>query len=305
MPVLVIAVVATALAVATGVVTLALGSTGATGVARSLELMQQLRRPGDVAPHELPARQRFVDPMLRLALRLGRRLTPSGAQASLQHRLDLAGNPGTWTPERVIAAKGCGAVLGVIVGALMLARVGGLVGVLWLVVFTAVGFWLPDVLVYNACLRRQVLLRKSTPDALDMLTVCVEAGLGFDAALMQVARNVRGPIAGECARILQEMQIGKTRVEAFRGLADRTTVAELKSFVTALVQADRLGIPIGNVLREQAKEMRVKRRQRAEEQAQKVPVKILFPLIFCIFPALFVVVIGPGAISIMGVFSGR
>jgi tight adherence protein C len=302
---LVFAALAGGLAVAAGVLAFTSASTGAIGVARSLELLDQMRRPQDVALHELPARQRFLDPVLRLGLRLGRRLTPAGVQASLQHRLDLAGNPGSWTPDRVLAAKGAVGGLVLVLGGLLFLAVGGFWGIVWVAALTSAAFWLPDLLVYNAALHRQTDLRKSTPDALDMLTVCVEAGLGFDAALSQVARNAKGPIAGECARILQEMQIGKTRVEAFHGLAERTTVAELKTLVTALVQADRLGIPVGTVLREQAREMRVKRRQRAEEQAQKVPVKILFPLIFCIFPALFVVVIGPGVIQMIGAFSGR
>ena len=147
-------------------------------------------------------------------------------------------------------------------------------------------------------------MRKGLADALDMLTVCVEAGQGFDAAILQVARTVSGPIAGEFARVLSEMQIGKSRGEAFSSLGERTTAPELKNFVSTLVQADRLGLPIAAVLREQTKEMRVVRRQRAEEQAQKVTVKILFPLLLCIFPALFIVIIGPGAIQIMDAFSG-
>ena len=123
------------------------------------------------------------------------------------------------------------------------------------------------------------------PDILDMLTVSVEAGLGFDAALAQITRYGRGPVAGEFARVLQEMQIGRSRVDALRALGQRTNVAELKSFCAIVVQASELGVPIANVLREQSKEMRIRRRQRAEELAQKVPVKILFPLIFCLFPA--------------------
>ena len=129
-------------------------------------------------------------------------------------------------------------------------------------------------------------------------------GLGFDAALSQVSRNTTGPIAGEFARILQEMQIGKSRIEAFRALAARTTVPELNTLVSALVQADNLGIPVASVLRGQAHEMRLKRRQRAEEQAQKIPVKILFPLIFCVFPALFVIILGPAGIQIARTFVG-
>ena len=136
-----------------------------------------------------------------------------------------------------------------------------------------------------------------------MLTVCVEAGQSFDGALLQVARSTTGPVAGEFARVLSEIQIGKSRGEAFSSLAQRTSVAEAKNFVTALVQADRLGLPIAGVLREQSTQMRLVRRQRAEEMAQKVPVKIVFPMILCIFPALFVVIIGPGAIRIMEAFT--
>ena len=130
---------------------------------------------------------------------------------------------------------------------------------------------------------------------MDLLTISVEAGLGFDAALSQVAKNTEGPLAGEFFRVLQEMQIGKTRAEAFRALAERTTVPELRAFVSSLVQADQFGIPIAKVLREQSKELRVKRRQVAEEKAQKVPVKIMVPLVLFIFPVIFIVILGPAA----------
>jgi tight adherence protein C len=136
-----------------------------------------------------------------------------------------------------------------------------------------------------------------------MLTVCVEAGQGFDGAILQVAKSVEGPVAGEFARVLAEIQIGKSRGAAFSSLASRTKVPEIRTFVTALVQADRLGLPIGSVLREQSIQMRLVRRQRAEEKAQKVPVKILFPMLLCIFPALFIVIIGPGAIQMINTFS--
>jgi tight adherence protein C len=230
------------------------------------------------------------------------RMSPAGVGATLQRKLDLAGNPPTWSPDRVLAAKGFGLLAGAGLGALL-----GVGSVGWLVLClgagAVVGFFLPDLLLYNVGQKRQTLIRKALPDALDMLTVCVEAGLGFDAALAQVARNTRGPLAQECSRVLQEMQIGKSRNQALRALTDRTTAPELRAFVSALVQAGELGVPIAQVLREQAREMRVRRRQRAEEQAQKVPVKILFPLIFCLFPAMFVVIIGPAAISIVKVFT--
>jgi tight adherence protein C len=296
-----------AAAVATGVlvlvITLALTSSEPSGVARSLAVLEQLRREGQVARHELPAKDRLLLPTLERFQSLGRALSPSGAAATLQRRLDFAGNPGSWTVERLLGAKGLlltvGAVLGGLVGGI------GLWGVVLAVAFGALGFFLPDLLVYNSGLHRQEAIRRSLSNALDMLTVSVEGGLGFDAALLQVAQATYGPLAGEFARVLQEIRIGKSRLEAFTAMGQRTDVSELRSFVTALSQADRLGIPVANVLREQAKEMRVLRRQLAEEKAQKVPVKILFPLIFCIFPALFVVIIGPGAIRLISVFTNQ
>jgi tight adherence protein C len=166
----------------------------------------------------------------------------------------------------------------------------------------ALGYWLADLLLYNSGLKRQEAMRRAAPDALDMLTVCVEAGLGFDAGLSQVADNTTGPLAAEFARVLKEIQLGQSRTEAFTDMAERCDVMEIKSFVAALVQADRLGVPIAAVLREQAGELRIRRRQRAEEKAQKVPVKIIFPVLFCIFPVFFIIVIGPGAIRIAQVF---
>jgi tight adherence protein C len=162
---------------------------------------------------------------------------------------------------------------------------------------------LPDVMVFNLGVKRQEVLRRGLADALDMLTVCVEAGQGFDGAILHVAKSVEGPVAGEFARVLAEIQIGKSRSAAFSSLAARTKVPEIRTFVTALVQADRLGLPIGGVLREQSVQMRLIRRQRAEEKAQKVPVKILFPMLLCIFPAVFIVIIGPGAIRMIDTFS--
>lgn len=292
-------------AVATGllvlVVTLVLTSSQPSGVARSLAVIEQLRREGQVARHELPAKDRLLLPLLDRFHRLGVALSPGGTAASLQRRLDFAGNPGSWTVERLLGAKGLLLVVGAVLGGLLGGV--GLLGPVFAVAAGAFGFFLPDLLVYNAGLHRQDAIRRSLSNALDMLTVSVEAGLGFDAALLQVAQATSGPLAGEFSRVLQEIRIGKSRLEAFTAMGLRTDVSELRSFITALSQADRLGIPVANVLREQSKEMRVLRRQLAEEKAQKVPVKILFPLIFCIFPALFVVIIGPGVIRLMAVFT--
>ena len=231
------------------------------------------------------------------ARRLAQRLSPSGVGASLQRRLDLAGNSGNWTPDRILAVKGIGLVVGAAIGVLIGLHRPALV-IAWAAALGACGFFAPDVLLYNSGIKRQALIVSALPDALDMLTVCVEAGLGFDSAMAQVARNTTGPLAEEFARALQEMQIGLSRSQALRGMVARTTVPQLRAFVSALVQAGELGIPVARVLREQAAEMRVVRRQRAEERAQKVTVKIMFPVVLCLFPALLVIIVGPGVISI-------
>jgi tight adherence protein C len=272
------------------------------GVARSLVLIEHAVRPQEVGRSELPATERLAKPFVNTLRAMALRLSPTGTVQRLAKRLDFAGNPATWTVERLLAAKGAGLLVFGLVG---LVFGGGLTlrGFFVGAAVAAFGFFLPDILVYNAGQKRQEELRLGLADALDMLTVCVEAGQGFDAAIMQVARALTGPVGGEFARVLQEIQIGKPRGDAFSALAERTSAAEIKTFVTALVQADRLGLPIGKVLREQANQMRLVRRQRAEEKAQKVPIKILFPMLLCIFPALFIIVIGPGAIRMVGLFS--
>jgi tight adherence protein C len=255
-----------------------------------------------VVKSDLGARDRLVTPIFERTRSLAQRLSPGGTDARLATMLDKAGNPSPWTVERIMGAKGASLLLGVLLGVLW----GNfqLVSILYAAGLGLAFFFIPDLVLYNAALRRQEQASKSLADALDMLSVCVEAGQGFDAALLQVARNVEGPIAGEFARVISEIQIGKSRGEAFGAMSDRVTLPEVKSFTTALVQADRLGLPIAAVLREQTANMRLVRKQKAEEKAQKVTVKILFPLMFCILPALFVVIIGPGAIRMAGAFSG-
>ena len=278
-------------------------SSGApTGVAKSLMLIDQTVDQKSVVKSDLGAKDRLLMPVFDRTRVLAERLLPSSFEERLATMLDRAGNPAPWTVERIMGVKGASLLVGILLGAaygqftlrsVLFAAIGG-----------AVFFFMPDMLLYNAALRRQEQTSKSLADALDMLTVCVEAGQGFDAALLQVARNVEGPIAGEFARVISEIQIGKSRGEAFAAMGDRVTLPEVKNFTTALVQADRLGLPIAAVLREQTGAMRLARRQYAEERAQKVTVKILFPLMFCILPALFVVVIGPGTIRLIRAFGG-
>jgi tight adherence protein C len=296
------ALAALGLAIVLAVLTLASARPGRrSGVAGALAAIdRRYSQQGSVAVRAEAAQPLEVPNWLRT---LALRLSPANFARTLQRRLDLAGNPGRWTPDRILAAKGLGLLALAGLGALYGFRSVGLF-VLCTGAGAALGFFLPDLLLYNAGLKRRERIRAALPHALDMLTVCVEAGLGFDSALAQVARNTEGPLAAEFARALQEMHIGASRAQALRAMLDRTPVAELRSFVSAVIQANELGIPITRVLREQSTDMRLRRRQRAEEKAQKVPVKVLFPLIFCLFPALFVILLGPGAIGFVRVMFG-
>ena len=279
-----------------------IGARETTGVARSLELVMGTVTTQEAASAELGAYDRLLAPVLGRTRGLAERLSPKGTHARLARSLDRAGNPRGWGVERVLAFKGLALLVGAGVGLL----VGGLslLGLGYAVALGAACFYLPDLLVYNAAVKRRDELTRGLADALDMLTVCVEAGQGFDAAMLQVARAVDGPIAGEFARVLTEVQLGRDRATAFAGMAERTSSPPVRAFISALVQADRLGLPVAAVLREQSTQLRLVRQQIAEEKAQKVTVKILFPLLFCIFPALFIIIIGPGAIRMMSVFSG-
>ena len=248
-----------------------------------------------------PFADRVVAPLLQRFTGAGRALTPEGQADTIRRRLDMAGSPAKWDPDRVLAFKALGLLVFGVLGLFTPLAFGWgvLPGVGLMLLLGGLGYFLPDLWLYQLGYDRRESMQRTLPDALDLLTISVEAGQGFDAALAHVARNTRGPLADEFFRVLQEMQIGLGRAEAFRALSERTSVPDLRNFVTAMVQADVFGIPTANVLRVQSREMRVKRTQRAEEQAQKVPVKILFPLIFFILPVLFVVVIGPAAISII------
>jgi tight adherence protein C len=248
--------------------------------------------------------ERVLDPLRGRLLGLGQRIAGRDAADRIRHRLDLAGNPSGWTVDGYLTGTVLGAIGGLAatgVVALLLEPPAPLLALL-LLLGVVLGFFTPGLYLYQLGYDRAERIRRGLPDAIDLLTISVEAGLGFDAAVQQVARNTEGPLADELSRMLREMQLGQSRSAALRSLAGRTNVAELRTFVGAMVQADSLGIPIAQVLRVQAHEIRVKRRQRAEERAQQVPVKITVPLIFCILPCLFVVVLGPAALSIMDTF---
>ncbi|MCW2806151.1 MAG: type secretion system family protein [Marmoricola sp.] len=279
------------------------------GVGRSIAVLEALTSAPDEMKGELDSSftERVLFPLLTRTQTMGRRLTPEDASERIREKLELAGNPFGWTVERVMAGKVVGFAAALVVS-LTLALIMGLSFLTTLgfvVIVSLVGYMAPNMYLYQQTFDRSEKLQRALPDAIDLLTISVESGLGFDAACAQVARNTEGPLSEEFARMLQEMQIGRGRSEALRSLAERTNLPDLRSFVSAMVQADAFGIPVGQVLRVQSSEIRVKRRQWAEEMAQKVPVKILVPLIFCILPCLFIAVLGPAGISIMNSFSGK
>jgi tight adherence protein C len=278
-------------------------------VGRSMAALRAIQTAPETMRRQLerPFSERILSPGLRRVGRLGRRLTLTGSADRIQRRLDEAGNPPAWDVDRVLAFKVLGALLLLLLsGAVsVLLRLNPLTAVAIALGLGAVGFSAPNLLLLRGVAARRDRIRRALPDSLDLLTINVEAGLAFNAALSQVARNTDGPLAEELFRVLQEMQIGLGRSAALKALAERTNVAELRSFVLAMGQADTFGIPIANVLRVQAREMRVRRSQQIEERAQKIPVKILFPLIFCVMPALFIVVVGPAVVDILSTFPRR
>jgi tight adherence protein C len=244
--------------------------------------------------------RRALVPVLSAAGRVARRITPLDARDRLTRKLLLAGSPAGWDAERVMAFKIIGLVGGFILG-FVVASVTGLSGVVTVLVaglFTFAGFIAPDSIVNGRVEDRQGEILRTLSDTLDLLTISVEAGLSLNAAISQVVQNVPGVLSQEFARMLQEVQLGVPRSDAFRHLAERTDVDELNAFALAMIQADVFGVSIAGVLRTQAEQLRIKRRQRAEAKAQQIPVKIVFPLILCVLPSLFVVIVGPGAIRI-------
>ncbi|MGO4490769.1 type II secretion system F family protein [Arthrobacter sp. 2YAF22_2] len=237
--------------------------------------------------------------------RIGYRLTPAGYVRKLDKLLSLAGRPTSLPLGRVLAAKPLLGLTGVLLGFYISAS--GSTPVIKLVGLFVVllGYFIPDLLLYSKGQERQKIMQLELANTLDQMLISVEAGLGFEGAMARAGENGKGPLAEELVRTLQDMQVGRSRRESYQALAERTNIPELRSFVQAVVQADTYGIAISRVLRIQAKVMRVKRRQRAEEKAMKLPVTILFPLLFFIFPVLFIAILGPAVINAIATFSGH
>jgi tight adherence protein C len=233
---------------------------------------------------------------------LARRLTPAGSVRRLERLLARAGRPPAWPLDRLLATK---LILPLMAAALSLLYISGKpssVAVLVGIAVTVVSYFLPEIRLQSRGKDRSEKVAQELPDTLDQMTIAVEAGLGFDSAMRRVGTNGKGVLAEELVRTLQEIQVGQSRRQAYEALATRTGVSDLRKFVRAITQADAYGISIADVLRTQAVEMRMKRRQRAEEKAMQIPVKVVFPLMLCILPVLFIVLLGPAAMDIFAAF---
>ncbi len=265
-----------------------------------------------------PSRKAAVEPVAKVELQQSAALqprssltstlvgaAPSGYIGWLEKQLVHAGRPSGWSVPGLVTWKVVLTAVGVVFGYLFVS-IGGPhpFKVVLAITATVMLFFLPDVLINSRAHDRQESIQRALPDTLDQMTIAVEAGLGFDSAMAKAARGGEGPLAEELVRVLQDMSIGRTRRDSFVELQRRTKSEDLRRFVRAIIQADAYGVAIGDVLRVQAAEMRTKRRQRAEEQAQKVTVKILFPLIFCLLPVMFIVILTPAVIGIIQQFAG-
>jgi tight adherence protein C len=250
--------------------------------------------------------ERLIRPMFAVPVQTLKRLMPENMLKGTEQRLLVAGEP--MTLNAFLTFRLVSAVTLIALPFLLISSSGmkpGPMAFLLIGSFGAAGILLPQMWLNQRVSHRQNLIIKSLPDAFDLITTCVEAGLGLDAALSRVAEKVEGPFADELSRMLREVALGKERRDAMRELGERTGVPDLQAFVNAVVQAERMGSSVGAVLRVQSEQLRVRRRQRAEAQAYKAPVKMIFPLILCIFPTLFIVILGPAVITIMQDFPGK
>jgi tight adherence protein C len=254
----------------------------------------------DLRDRELqdPLRERAITPALEKLTEIGRRLQPAGYADKVRQKFVFAGDPSAAAVDRFLATQVLCVVGGVLGAIVCFFAFAGLLKFGAVLLFLLAGLLGPSAILNRRVAEREHELRVKLPDILDLLTISVEAGLGFEQALDRTVASVPGPLSDEFARMLGEVRAGATRADAMRALEARCNLPEVRSFVLAIIQADTFGVSIGRVLRAQADEMRVKRRQLAQERAQKAPVKMLFPMVFCIFPALFIVVLGPAMISI-------
>jgi tight adherence protein C len=254
-----------------------------------------------------PITERAVAPLLAGLTSLGKRFTPVGYTDQIRTKLISAGRGDQDALDRYLAVRVVTVVVAPVAAyfAYKYAPVEGMGRILLVGLALAVFVLGPDAILSRKVEERQYAIRTRLPDVMDLLVISVEAGLGFEQALDRTVAAVPGPLTEEFSRMLGEVRAGSSRADAMRALDARTNVPEIRSFVLAILQADTFGVSIGRVLRAQADEMRIKRRQLAQERAQKAPVKMLIPMVFCIFPALFVIVLGPAAMNIVDTFNNN
>jgi tight adherence protein C len=256
-----------------------------------------------------PFSERVLLPNIRRLGQFASRFTPQASLESIQHKLDLAGNPRGLDPTifwalRIVATVGLGGFILLVTflapsDSVLSIRTGTLKALGMALGGALLGFFLPIMLLTSRITRRQNIILKAMPDALDLLTVCVEAGLGFDQAMAKVSEKWENELSLAFERVLQEVRLGKLRREALRDMAERMDISDMTSFVAAIIQADQLGVSMGKVLRIQSDQMRIKRRQRAEKKAHEAPVKMLIPMVFLIFPSIYIVLLGPAALILL------
>ena len=256
----------------------------------------------DVRDQEMlaPISERVVNPLVEAFAGLAQRFTPQGYRDQVARKLVLGGNAQTVSVDQILVWKLVGLMSGLVWLPLVLLGLGltGIIAFVFVVVPWAASFILPDVYLTRAIDTRRHAIAVQLPDILDLLVISVEAGLGFEQALERTTSAVPGPLSDEFRRMLRETNLGSSRADALRAMDVRSDVPELRTFVVAMLQADTFGVSIVRILRSQADEMRVRRKLRAQQQAQKLPVKMLFPLVFCIFPSIFVVILGPAMIQL-------
>jgi len=273
--------------------------------ARLAEFIQR----GDVTSLEeielsQPFNERVIIPLLNRVGELSARFTPQKAIQDTARNMELAGNPWPISAATFLLVR---FILSLAIGGFLLWTILGVQGyfndsdrVILIGGGFLGGFYLPQIMLKGRITRRQKDVRKAMPDALDLLTICVEAGLGFDAAMSKVAEKWETELSLAFARVIREIQLGKLRREALKDMSDRLGIAEMTSFVAAIIQSEQLGVSLGKVLRIQSDQMRIKRRQRAEEESRKAPIKMIIPMALLIFPSIMIIILTPAAIQVMG-----
>jgi tight adherence protein C len=250
-----------------------------------------------------PFSQRIIMPMAKRMGEIVMRFTPQNSITSMSRKLEMAGNPWNIDPAVLFALRFLGIPFGMIFIILdYIAAPGSFMdgkGLIFGLPAAVIGFYLPDILLQSKIDRRQKEIRKAMPDGLDLLTICVEAGLGFDAAMSKLYDKWDNEMGRAFGRVVREIQLGKLRREALRDMADRLGVNEMSSFVAAVIQSEQLGVSMAHVLRIQADQMRIRRRQLAEEEAHKAPIKMLLPMALFIFPALCIVLMAPAFLILL------